>query len=240
MKPAVTISGSFQKSINAIREDIKEFQRLGCTILSPRMFTSHKNDDGFVILDSDGGRHPAAIHSRHLVSIDQSMLLWVRDEKGYIGLSTALEIGYAHAIGLPVFAPEKATDTSLNRYIKIAHSPEEALQKAQNQYSQNERNNSSHIGIQADVAHMSAECGFDSETDQEILNFLDEEIAELKEAVSHDRIIAEERHSMAEELADCAIYLYHLANQSGINLYSAVKTKIGFNLERWGRKRGAA
>jgi len=240
MKASITISGSFQKALNEIRADIRAFESLGCSVLSPRMFHSHKNEDGFVILDSDGDRRPAAIHGRHLTSIDQSILLWVRNPGGYVGLSTALEIGHAHAIGVPVYASDSSTDSSLNRYIRVVSSPEQALQMTRSLKPQGTRSAKTNDETQADVAYMSVECGFDKETDQEILSFLDEEITELKEAVAEKRDNPDEGHSIAEELADCGIYLYHFANQSGINLQNAIQRKININLKRWGRKRGAA
>jgi len=89
--------------------------------------------------------------------------------------------------------------------------------------------------IQAEVAYMSVKCGFDKETDQEILSCLDEEITELKEAVAEKRNDSDEGHSIAEELADCSIYLYHFANQLGINLHDAIQRKININLKRFGK-----
>ncbi len=237
MKQAVTISGSFQRALEQIRADIKEFEKFGYKILSPRMFQSHVNENGFVILDSDGGRRPAAIHGRHLVSISQSDLLWVRNPKGYVGLSTALEIGYAEAIGVPVYSSEEAADSSLNRYIKVAGSPTRALEMAKRRDEHGESQPSNEYDPQMAVAHMSAACGFEQETDQEILGLLDEEVGELKDAVNKGRFDAHERHSVSEELADCAIYLYHLANQSGIDLAQSIRRKIAINRSRWGRKR---
>ena len=235
MKPAVTISGSFQKALDDIRQDIESFEEVGCVVLSPRMFKSHSNKDGFVVLDSDGGRRPAAIHGRHLTSIDKSVLLWVRNPGGYVGLSTSLEIGYAHAIGVPVFSSEPAADESLNRYMKVASSPEEAFESIKASGPGQDKPELV-TDPQTNVAIMSSECGFEEETDEEILNLLDGEVAELKEAVSEGRLDPGERHSVAEELADCAIYLYHFANQSGIKLGDAISKKVLINIGRWGRK----
>jgi len=240
MGKTVTISGSFQKSIDDIRKDIKTFERLGCSVLSPRMFKSHVNDDGFVILDSDGGRRPAAIHGRHLHSINQSTFLWVRISEGYVGLSTALEIGYAESIGIPIYASEQASDNSINRFLEVTENPEKAFERAQHNNHRGISRSQQEESAQKAVAKMSAECGFDKETDQEILKLLDEEVAELKEAVANELWDPSTKHSVAEEMADCAIYLYHLANQSGIDLDGSIHRKIKVNLLRWGRKRESA
>jgi len=238
MKLAVTISGSFQKAIDQIRRDIITFEKLGCVVLSPRMFTSHINEGGFVVLDSDGGRRPAAIHNRHLASIDQSILLWVRNTQGYVGPSTAMEIGYAYAKGVPIYASDIAIDTSLNRFIRKVKDPREALESALGEAAVNTNNLQGEIGKL--VALMSAECGFDNETDKEIICLLEGELGELKEAIAENKYAENERHGVAEEMADCAIYLYHLANQSGIDLDRAIEKKVDYNITRWGRKFGTA
>lgn len=238
MKLAVTISGSFQRALEEIRDDIGFFEGSGCQVLSPRMFKKHKNEDGFVVLDSDGGRRPAAIHGRHLSSIERSAILWVRNPGGYLGLSTALEIGYAHSLGVAIYASDRPEDTSLARYVKVVGSPEAALEA----YLKNAGNRTvAETGAydpQSDVAYMSVECGFDQETDEEIVRLLDGEVSELKEALNAGRLDPNQRHSVPEELADCAIYLYHFANQSGINLSRAIKDKVKIDLQRWGKKRG--
>lgn len=84
------------------------------------------------------------------------------------------------------------------------------------------------------VAEMSAKCGFDRESPPEIIGLLEGEVAELREAFWANRLDLNERHSVPEELADCAIYLYHLANQLGIDLNSCIEKKIQKNLVRFG------
>jgi NTP pyrophosphatase (non-canonical NTP hydrolase) len=232
----ITISGSFQKALDLIRLDIIEFQKLGCVILSPRTFLSHRNDDGFVILDSDGNKKPAAIHGHHLLSISQSKFLWVRNPNGYIGPSTGLEIGYATAMTIPIFASNEASDASLSRFLKIAKNPEIACDYF-HKLRRNPVNKS--YNIQIAVSHMASQCGFDSEKDVEIIEFLCTEIEELKEALDK-KTVQDGPHNISDEIADCAIYIYHLANQNGINLDHAINKKILINLERWARKRKSA
>ena len=161
-KIPITISGSFRKALNEIRSDILEFQKLGCVVLSPKMFVSHRNEDNFVILDSDGNRKPAAIHGHHLVSIKQSSFLWVRNPGGYTGISTVLEIGYANALGVPIFASEQASDKSLNRFLRITPNPKSAYDLYRGIKF---RPNGNVKNLQEKVSYMSNECGFDSETD---------------------------------------------------------------------------
>lgn len=238
MKPAVTISGSFQKALNQIKNDIISFQELGCNVLSPRMFLNSRNEEGFVVLDSDGNRRPAAIHGRHLVSIKQSVLLWVRLVDGYVGLSTALEIGYAKAVGVPVFSSEPALDNGLNRFLTVVDTPEKAFKLVQRVNKSMPLLKPANTNLQASVAGMSSECGFEDEEDEEILGLLDSEILELKEAVIENRTDLNLRHNVSEELADCAIYLFHFANQAGIDLYQAIEEKIQLNVQRWSKRSG--
>ncbi len=49
--------------------------------------------------------------------------------------------------------------------------------------------------------------------------------------------LAQQRESLAEELADCLAYLVKLANYAGIDLEAAYLTKMRRNLGREWRKR---
>jgi len=148
-----------------------------------------------------------------------------------------MEIGYSHAMGIPVFSSNKSSDASLNRYMVVAGSPNKAIALFEQRNVPVPSQPASTYDPQSEVAYMAATCGFDKESDEEILSFLDEEIIELKEAVSKNAIDPLEPHGIQEELADCAIYLYHFANQSGINLSDAMKRKVARNIIRWGRRK---
>lgn len=66
------------------------------------------------------------IESHHLYAINQSDFLWVHISGGYVGVSTAMEIGYSTALGIPVFASGAVADVTLKNFITIVPSVFEA------------------------------------------------------------------------------------------------------------------
>ena len=89
-----------------------------------------------------------------------------------------------------------------------------------------------------DYVHRMAEArGFADEQPAEILILLMEEIGELAKAMRARLKLAmsdSDRSSknIRLELADCLIYILHLANQTGVNLTSAFREKERLNASK--------
>jgi nucleoside 2-deoxyribosyltransferase len=62
------------------------------------------------------------IEKHHLRAISQSDFLWIHAPDGYIGTSTALEIGYALALQTPIFSSVEITDQTLRQFIQTVPS----------------------------------------------------------------------------------------------------------------------
>ena len=81
--------------------------------------------------------------------------------------------------------------------------------------------------------------GFKDETPEDVLMLLVEEVGELAKALRTRLGVPMQetdtsRKSVRLELADCFIYLLHMANQTGIDLYAAFVEKERLNAtKRW-------
>ncbi len=96
-----TVSGSFNRYLQEVREDVAELQGLGVEVLSPKDpkpvgYAPYKGPGSeFVRLRGDRWKDPARVENEHLRAIAQSDFLWVVAPGGYIGEMAAHEIGFA-------------------------------------------------------------------------------------------------------------------------------------------------
>jgi nucleoside 2-deoxyribosyltransferase len=117
----VTISGSFRKYKPEIDLAIQEFRDYGFTVLAPDLgwlqVPRHRilslSEKGFRPLPSEVNMSILEIENRFLNCVRQSNLLYVVNPAGYIGNSAALEVGFAMALGIPVYCQE-LTDMNLD------------------------------------------------------------------------------------------------------------------------------
>ena len=81
---------------------------------------SFKNEtqEDFVILKSDDIKSVKDLEQKHLDAIQKADFLYVCDPGGYIGRSVSMEIGYAHALGRPIYALEKPEDAMLAEFVE--------------------------------------------------------------------------------------------------------------------------
>jgi NTP pyrophosphatase (non-canonical NTP hydrolase) len=91
--------------------------------------------------------------------------------------------------------------------------------------------------LQEYYAEQSSRRGFDRETPEQVFVLLVEEVGELAKAIRamiHVSVQSDDatRKSVKLELADCFIYLLHMANQLHINLYDAFREKERINAEK--------
>lgn len=128
MRPKVVICGSFHRDPTGLARAYRELEATGCRILSPLSVnftdasvpvvrTRHEND--FSIQE---------LEKFHLRAINESDLVWLHAPEGYVGLSASFEIGYAVAIGKPVFSSFVLTDEMLHSQITIVASVFESLE----------------------------------------------------------------------------------------------------------------
>ena len=240
VKPSVTvaevvISGSFRKDPKGLTCAYKELTDLGSKILSPKSARAVKEFDGFVFMEGEEHESPDRIEARHLDSIRQSQFVWLHAPEGYVGVSAALEIGFANANGIPVYARNQLSDPVLRPFVHVVPSPrnvvsdiklhrlpipQPALQAFQSYYRR-----------------VAGQRGYDNETAQNCLLLMVEEIGELAKAIRgrsklkrHGPRISRDE---SMELADVFMYVVHLANVLGISLADIVQQKELINLRRF-------
>ncbi|NLC17710.1 MAG: hypothetical protein GX757_00595 [Clostridiales bacterium] len=107
----ITIIGSFRKYYDDICSVIQMFEENGIRVLSPKLSVIVDDLDGFVILKSDNRSYkPYEIQQKVFDNIDKSDYVYVWNPGGYVGLTTAYEIGRVTEKGLRIFYKERVKD----------------------------------------------------------------------------------------------------------------------------------
>jgi len=101
-----TLSGSFRRDQAGVKRAYQELITCGCQVLSPHRLDFDSSSTLFVKDKAEHEYSDASIEAHHLLAIKQSDFVWVYLPEGYLGLSGAMEIGYAIALGLPVFSDQ--------------------------------------------------------------------------------------------------------------------------------------
>lgn len=228
--PTCTVSGSFRRHLGPITSKIAELQRAGFTVLSPRTTESVGEIDGFVILQGDSG-DPRQIEEGHLSAIRRSDCLYIVNPTGYIGPSATMEIGYAIALGIPVFAQGAPIESILSMFIRTEPNVEFVKQSVLRAFDPGIPKRADLATLQAYVQKVVAARGFDKETLRDVLLLLMEEVGELAKAVRKQtglKTAANDPNAnkvVAHELADCLIYLLDIANLANVDLDLAFREK---------------
>jgi NTP pyrophosphatase (non-canonical NTP hydrolase) len=192
--------------------------------------------DGFVLSEREIDDEPSAIEERHVAALRAADFVWLHVADGYVGPSAALEVGVAHALGIPVYSARRPLDRTIAEFVTTmpsidatvarvvasgAYAPALPLRDLQEYYKR-----------------MAAIRGFTEETPQDTMLLLTEEVGELARSVRHRVALARSGTSSndpGEELADVQLYLLHLANVLKIDLATAVASKERVNHDRYGR-----
>jgi NTP pyrophosphatase (non-canonical NTP hydrolase) len=232
------VSGSFTKHLDEVRAAVAEFDGLGVDVLSPRDGPPIRDESGFVYLRGDTGRSDE-IEKRHLEAIERSDLLYIVNPNGYLGASVALEIGFAIAWRTPIWSSHEFAESPHNLLVRVG-TPGEATNDARSRLKDLEFPVDDGLTeLQSYVESMVGARGFEGETETDIFVLLVEEIGELAKAMRYrlqlKTAASDESHkNIRLELADCLIYLIHLSNRAGINLFAAMREKEQINAsKRW-------
>lgn len=125
----VTVSGSFRRAMGRVQDVVGEFADRGAFVLSPADPRIVDQFGDFVFVASDAVRHIRTVQGRHLAAISASDLLWLVAPEGYVGVSAAMEIGFAAARKVPVFSDEVPSDLTLRQWVTVVAGPGEALRR---------------------------------------------------------------------------------------------------------------
>src|SRR6266403_3510338 len=98
-----TVSGSFHRHMEAIMTAVHELAALSVRVLSPSDPRIVAAQGEFLFVASDPVRSVRLVQDRHLECIKAANFLWLVCPDGYVGQSASMEIGYAAAMGVPIF-----------------------------------------------------------------------------------------------------------------------------------------
>jgi len=230
---SVVISGSFRKDTEGLKRLHERFTDLHYAVLSPTTVDVDKEVSGFVYMRGEEAYSPLQLERRHLDAIDQADFVWLHAPEGYVGLSASLEIGYATAVGTPVFCDVELQDATLAPMVRTVDRPESLLQKALMEPPPVPR--PAIRRFQNYYRKVAIRRGYERESAQNCLLLMMEEIGELARGIRKDQELA--RHhgwagSTTQELADVFIYVIHMANILNTDLGDIVQDK---ELSNWAR-----
>lgn len=231
----VVLSGSFRKDYTGLKLAYEELRDLGCTVLSPQNVEVVKEIEGFVYMRGEDRDPPTAIQIRHMDAIQRSHLVWLHAPEGYVGLSAALEVGFARAIGIPVYCNTDLTDPILGTFVKKVSSPKDSVDDIK--LNRLPVPPPAIRSFQHYYRRVASQRGYETESATDCLVLMVEEIGELARAIRKRKklkrygkpISADE----AQELADVFLYVVHMANVLGLDLSSVVQAKEELNLKRF-------
>ncbi|MEK7637138.1 MAG: MazG nucleotide pyrophosphohydrolase domain-containing protein [Patescibacteria group bacterium] len=241
-KLSVVVSGSFRRSFEGIGATVRTFESLGVEVISPKASKVINPGEEFAVLESDDTSNPQTLEQRHLDAITAADALYLYDPEGYIGDSSKMELGWAVALGKPVFCKELVSDSTLKFFCGSIATPEQVKDALDNRSpleSINER--SSVAALQHYIHEMVARRGFDKETPRDVLLLMVEEVGELAKAlrkylgIKSDRERKDRYPALEGELADVFIYLLDLSNLLEVPLFHALHEKEQESEKRsWG------
>lgn len=238
---SIVISGSFRKHFQGISSLIQEFEGLDIQVLSPQASQITNPKDEFVILETDDTNDPKTLQERHLTAIEQADALYLYNKNSYLGASATLELGWALALGKPIYAKESSEDFTLNLCSGKIATPQEVKEDllSRKEYSLNQISSQSSLStLQKYMHQVTIDRGFDDETPTEIMLLMVEEIGELAKALRKqsglktDQAKQDAYGNLETEIADVFIYLLSLCNACNIDLAQAFKDKEGENSQR--------
>jgi NTP pyrophosphatase (non-canonical NTP hydrolase) len=230
----VVLSGTYRKQFEALKRAYEEFRDLGCTILSPSNVSIVREEHGFVYMRGEETQTPESIEERHLDAIQKASFVWLHAPDGYVGPTAALEIGFATAVGIPVYSREMPTDKILGSFVRLVDSPSVIIRETP---THPEPPAPALKAFQEYYKRAAVQRGYTKEGPKECLLLMVEEVGELARSIrKREKLVRHgsyERSGEAQELADVFLYVVHMANILGLDLANAVKAKEFTNVERF-------
>jgi NTP pyrophosphatase (non-canonical NTP hydrolase) len=231
----VVLSGSYRKDFQALKATYEELLDLGCSVLSPSSVNAVSEIDGFVYMKGEEAQAPDQIESRHLDAIQRAQFVWLHAPEGYVGPTAALEVGFAHAIGVPVFANRAVEDKTVSSFVNVVSAPSSAVALVDANALPTPQ--PALTAFQEYYRRVAVQRGYKSEGPKDCLLLMVEEVGELARAIRKREGLA--RHgsegsvSERHELADVFLYVVHMANILDIDLSKVVKEKELINLQKY-------
>ena len=231
----VVLSGSFRRDVEGLRKIHEELMDFGCRVLSPTRVEPSREVDGFVFMKGEEIESPERIELKHLEAIQKAAFVWLHAPDGYVGLSAALEVGFAHAQGVPVFSRTEVSDLAMRAFVQEVGSIEAVVSLVKGNKLPVPTPN---LGtFQHYYKRVASQRGYERESAQNCLLLMIEEVGELARAIrKREKLIRHGpsgRVNESQELADVFMYVIHMANILGLDLGSAVRDKELLNITKF-------
>lgn len=231
----VVLSGTYRKDFEGLRRIYEQLRDLGCEVLSPSNVEATREADGFVYMRGEEAQAPVAIETKHLDAIQRSRFVWLHAPDGYVGPTAALEVGFARAIGVPVFAERTVSDAIVQSFVQVAASAEEVVNRAKT--DELPVPSPAIQAFQHYYRRAATQRGYGKESARDCLLLMVEEVGELARAIrARGKLV---RHGTpisageSRELADVFLYVIHMANILDLDLAKAIQGKEFDNLRRY-------
>ena len=126
--PRSVLCGSFRRDKSGVIDAYRELTTVGCQVLSPRRM--YWDEAEFVRDEAEANLSIGAIERYHLLAIMQSHFVWLYAPDGYVGLSGAMEIGFAMAHHKPVYSRSAPADATMREFVTVVPSVYDALRRS--------------------------------------------------------------------------------------------------------------
>lgn len=229
----VVLVGSFRKNQEGLRRAYDRLIDLGCRVLSPGTVELLTGSDPL----GDAGQETIPTSERqlrHLETIQHAHFIWLHCPRGYVGQTTALEIGFARACGVPVFSATTPHDIVLQEFVRVVRSPLDVIVKIVSQ--ELEPPLPALQTIQHYYRRTANERGYEIGSAQHRISLMAEELGELARALqtAHNLIPPEIPTDRQEALAlaDVFIHVVQMANILCLDLGRAVQNREILNIKK--------
>lgn len=119
-QPRAVLCGSFRMGIPSLVRAYRELSAAGIRVLSPSGLDFVAQIDGHVLNQDGVGIPPEASEELRLDCIRDADLVWLDAPGGHVDLTGALEIGFANAAGVPVYAEAMPRDPALRSLVTVS------------------------------------------------------------------------------------------------------------------------
>lgn len=129
MRPSVVICGSFHRDPAALKRLFRELEITGCRVLSPLSLDFQDISQAVVRAKHENDFTIDELERWHLRAMQSADFVMLHAPTGQVGVSGAYELGYARALGKPVFSQQSLADEMLASRVTIVQSVFEALEQ---------------------------------------------------------------------------------------------------------------
>ena len=122
------ICGSYHRDGEGLASVFREIESHGVRILSPISIDFVDRMEPVVRTEHEGTLSIYELEKFHLRGMRDADFVWLHCPGGHIGLSASYEIGFAHALDIPVFSSELPQDEMLASQVRVVASVFHALE----------------------------------------------------------------------------------------------------------------